>query len=40
MGFLDKLFGDANQKFLKNLEPQIQAINDLEKKFKDKKAKT
>jgi len=34
MGFLDKLFGDANQKFLKNLEPQIQAINDLEKKFK------
>lgn len=34
MKFLQKFFGDANQKFLDNLQPQITAINDLEPKFK------
>ncbi|MFA6466478.1 MAG: preprotein translocase subunit SecA [Patescibacteria group bacterium] len=31
--FIDKLFGDANEKFLKTLEPQINAINEAEQKF-------
>lgn len=31
--FIDKLFGDANEKFLKTLEPQIMAINELEQEF-------
>ncbi|MFA6307650.1 MAG: preprotein translocase subunit SecA [Patescibacteria group bacterium] len=31
--FLDKLFGDANEKFLKTLQPQIDAINILEQEF-------
>jgi preprotein translocase subunit SecA len=31
--FLDKLFGDANEKFLKSLQPQIDAINEKEKEF-------
>ncbi|PLX25526.1 preprotein translocase subunit SecA [Candidatus Parcubacteria bacterium] len=33
MGILDKLFGDANEKFIKKLQPEIDAINDLEKDF-------
>ncbi|PWB38237.1 MAG: preprotein translocase subunit SecA [Parcubacteria group bacterium] len=33
MSFLDKLFGDANKKYLDSLKPQIEAINALEKKF-------
>jgi len=33
MGLLDKLFGDANQKFIDSLEPQVKAINDLEPEF-------
>ena len=31
--FLDKLFGDANEKFLKSLQPQVDAINEKEKEF-------
>ncbi|MBU1203142.1 preprotein translocase subunit SecA [Patescibacteria group bacterium] len=33
MKFLDKLFGDANEKFLKSLRPQIDKINNLENDF-------
>ncbi len=33
MGILDKLFGDANDKFIKSLQPDIDAINNLEKEF-------
>jgi preprotein translocase subunit SecA len=33
MQFLQKFFGDANQKFLDGLKPQVQAINDLEVEF-------
>ena len=33
MKFLDKLFGDANEKFLKNLNPKVEEINNLENKF-------
>lgn len=31
--FLDKLFGDANEKFLKSLQPQIEAINQAEQQY-------
>ena len=31
--FLDKLFGDANEKFLKTLQPQIDAIKEKEQEF-------
>lgn len=30
MSFLDKLFGDANKKYLAGLQPQVEAINALE----------
>lgn len=30
MAFLDKIFGDTNAKYLRELEPQVQKINDLE----------
>ena len=33
MKFLDKLLGDANQKFLNSLEPKIQAIKQTEEEF-------
>ena len=33
MGFLDKLFGDGNEKYLKTLQPTIDKINSLEKDF-------
>ncbi|MBT6691541.1 preprotein translocase subunit SecA [Candidatus Parcubacteria bacterium] len=33
MQFLQKFFGDANQKFLDSLKPQIKQINDLEVEF-------
>ena len=34
MKFLQKLFGDANQKFLDSLKPQVEKINDLEEEYK------
>jgi len=33
MGFIDKIFGDANEKYLKQLQPTIEKINQLEAKF-------
>lgn len=33
MGFLDRLFGDANQKYLNSLHPTVEAINALEKEL-------
>ena len=33
MSILDKIFGDANEKCLKRIEPLVEAINNLEKKF-------
>jgi len=33
MQFLTKIFGDANEKYLKKLQPLIDEINNLEKKF-------
>jgi len=42
MGILDKLFGDANKRFLDSLKPQVEAINNLEdglKKLSDKDIK-
>ncbi len=45
MSVIIKIFGDTNSRFLKSLEPQIQAVNTLEKEFEklsdsDLKAKT
>src|SRR3989338_4708234 len=34
MSILGKIFGDANEKFLKSLQPKIDDINSLEKQFK------
>ena len=34
MGILDKLFGDANKKFLDSLKPQVEAINNLGEELK------
>jgi preprotein translocase subunit SecA len=42
MSFLSKIFGDANDKYLKKMAPIIQKVNDLEgkfEKFSDKKIK-
>jgi len=33
MSILDKIFGDANKKYLKKLQPMVAKINDLEEKF-------
>ena len=33
MGFIDKIFGDANEKYLKQLQPTVEKINQLEPKF-------
>jgi len=33
MSFLNKIFGDPNEKFLAKLKPVVDQINDLEKKF-------
>jgi len=33
MSILDKVFGDANEKYLKGLQPQVEKINSLEKEF-------
>ena len=33
MGFIDKIFGNANEKYLKQLQPTIEKINQLEAKF-------
>jgi len=33
MSLIDKIFGDGNQKYLKSLQPLIDQINNLEKKF-------
>lgn len=33
MSFISKIFGDANSKHIKDLDPIIQKINDLEKEF-------
>ncbi len=33
MNLLDKIFGDPNEKFLKSLQPLVDQINELEKKF-------
>jgi len=35
MGILTKIFGDANEKYLKGLKPIIEKINGLESKFQD-----
>ncbi len=35
MKFLDKIFGDANEKYIKTLQPIIDKINGLEKKYKE-----
>ncbi len=35
MSFLNKIFGDPNEKFLKSLQPTIDKINELEKDFQD-----
>ena len=33
MSILRKIFGDANEKYLKKLEPSLDKINSLEPKF-------
>ncbi len=33
MGFIDKIFGDANKKYLKQLQPAVEKINQLELEF-------
>ncbi|HHD92448.1 MAG TPA: preprotein translocase subunit SecA, partial [Candidatus Portnoybacteria bacterium] len=33
MSFLNKIFGDPNQKFLKKLDPLVKKINSLESQF-------
>jgi len=33
MSILAKIFGDANEKFLKKLQPTVEKINELEPKF-------
>lgn len=33
MGFIDKIFGDANEKYLKQLQPTVERINQLESEF-------
>ena len=33
MGFIDKIFGNANEKYLKQLQPVVDKINQLESKF-------
>jgi len=33
MSFLNKIFGDANEKYLKRIEPIVEKINSLEKEF-------
>ncbi|MDP3697761.1 MAG: preprotein translocase subunit SecA [Candidatus Taylorbacteria bacterium] len=33
MTFLSKIFGDANERYIKSLEPIVEKINDLEKEF-------
>ena len=45
MAFIDKIFGNPNEKYLKSLKPQVEEINSLEKEFEsfsndDLKAKT
>ncbi|MGB2762508.1 MAG: preprotein translocase subunit SecA [Minisyncoccales bacterium] len=35
MKILSKLFGDANEKYLKNIQPLVEEINNLESQFKD-----
>ena len=37
MKFLNKLFGDPNEKIIKSLSPIINEINELESEFSDKK---
>ncbi len=34
MSFLSKIFGDSNEKYIKNLDPVIEKINSLEPEFK------
>jgi preprotein translocase subunit SecA len=33
MGILGKIFGDANERYIKSLQPIIDEINELEKEF-------
>src|SRR3989344_789980 len=33
MSIVSKIFGDANEKYLKKLKPQVDKINNLEKEF-------
>ena len=33
MGIFEKIFGDANEKYLKSLQPAVDKINGLEKEF-------
>jgi len=36
MSIIDKIFGDANEKYLKKLEPIVKKINSLEKEFESR----
>ena len=43
MSFLGKIFGDANERYIKSLEPIVQQINELEQeyeKFSDEQLKS
>ncbi len=33
MSLLTKIFGDANEKYLKSIQPSVDKINELEKDF-------
>ena len=33
MSFLNTIFGDANERYVKSLEPIVEKINELEKEF-------
>ena len=33
MSIVSKIFGDANEKYVKKLQPQVDKINSLEKEF-------
>ncbi|MFH1522424.1 MAG: preprotein translocase subunit SecA [Patescibacteria group bacterium] len=35
MGIISKIFGDPNEKIVKSIQPLVEEINQLEKKFKD-----
>src|SRR3989338_181564 len=33
MSFISKIFGDANERYIKSLQPTVDRINELEKEF-------